>query len=412
MSADVTDNATPPRVAADAPDGFSGSGERDVHGHEGQLLVGRDLRTEDMVLNIGPQHPATHGVLRVVIKTDGEIVKALQPHVGNLHRCVEKIGESIPYYQWLPYVDRMDYLAAMCNEHVACMAIERLAGLEIPRRAEFCRIIVAEVQRILSHLMAIGVYGLDLGAFTPFLHQFRERERGLDLLDRISGGRLLYHYIQIGGVKRDFDREWLDELDAFLEAVETRVPEYNTLLMHNHIFQERTCGIGIIDRDTATRWGVTGPALRAAGVDWDVRRDAPYSIYNEFEFEVPQGHSGIAGVQGDCFQRHWIRFREVEESIKIVRQALAAMPEGPTRATLPKSFKPSTGEVYVRGENPRGELACYMVSEGKDTAYRIRCRGPSFSNIAVICEVAEGVLIADLVALIGSLDIVLGEVDR
>jgi NADH-quinone oxidoreductase subunit D len=390
----------------------TGAGEPVHELHERQLLVGRDLRTEEMILNIGPQHPATHGVLRVVIKTDGEIVRALQPHVGNLHRCAEKIGESVPYYQWVPYVDRMDYLAAMSNEHVACMAIERLGGIEVPERAEYIRVIVAEVQRILSHIMAIGVYGLDLGAFTPFLHQFRERERGMDLLDHISGGRLLYHYIRIGGVKRDLTQDWLDELDAFLAAVEKRLPEYNTLLLGNRIFQERTCNVGVIDRDTAVRWGVTGPALRAAGVDWDVRRDAPYSIYDRFDFEVPSGAAPMAGVVGDCFARHWIRVKEVEASVAIVRQALAQMPAGPVQATLPKSFRPPAGEVYVRGENPRGELACYFVSEGKDTAYRCRCRGPSFSNIAVITEVAEGVLVADLVALIGSLDIVLGEVDR
>jgi NADH-quinone oxidoreductase subunit D len=380
--------------------------------HERQALVGRDLRTEEMVFNMGPQHPATHGVLRVVVRTDGEVVRGLQPHVGNLHRCAEKIGESLPYYQWLPYVDRMDYLAAMCNEHVAAIAIERLGDVEVPERAEYCRVIVAEVQRILSHLMAIGVYGLDLGAFTPFLHQFRERERGLDLLDHLAGGRLLYHYVRIGGVKRDVSDEWLAELEAWLDDVDRRLPEYNTLLLDNRIFQERTFGIGVIDRDCAVRWGVTGPALRAAGVDWDCRRDAPYSIYDRFTFDVPCGHSGVGGVLGDCFQRHWIRVREVQESVRIVRQALARLPAGPVMGRVPKGFKPPAGEVYVRGETPRGELACYMVSVGKDTAWRVRCRGPSFSNIACVTEVAEGALIADLVALIGSLDIVLGEVDR
>jgi NADH-quinone oxidoreductase subunit D len=381
--------------------------------HERQALVGRDLRTEEMVFNMGPQHPATHGVLRVVIKSDGEIVRALEPHVGNIHRCVEKIGESVAFYQWMPYLDRMDYLAAMCNEHVGAMAIEKVGELAIPERAEYCRVIVAEVQRIISHLMAIGVYGLDLGAFTPFLHQFRERERGMDLLDHISGGRLLYHYIRIGGVKRDFSPEWLAELHAFLDAVEQRLPEYNTLLLDNRIFQERTFGVGVIDAETAARWGVTGPGLRAAGVDWDLRRDVPYSIYDRFDFEVPHGASGLGGVVGDCFQRHWVRVREVEESLKIVRQALQQMPEGPVMGRVPKGFKPPAGEVYVRGENPRGELACYMITAGKsEIAYRARCRGPSFSNIAAITEVAEGELIADLVALIGSLDIVLGEVDR
>ncbi len=399
---------------ADAPDLLSGGEpEGTTHIHERQELVGRDVRTEEMVFNMGPQHPATHGVLRVAVKTDGEYVRALQPHVGNIHRCVEKIGESVPYYQWVPYLDRMDYLAAMCNEHVGCMAIEQLGEIEVPERAEYIRIIVVELQRILSHLMAIGVYGLDLGAFTPFLHQFRERERGMDLLDHLSGGRLLYHYIRIGGVKRDVSRDWLDELEAFLADVEKRMPEYNTLLLHNHVFQERTFHVGIIDRDTAVRWGVTGPALRAAGVDWDCRRDAPYSIYDRFDFEVPHGVSDIGGEVGDCYQRHWIRVREVEESLKIIRQALAGLPEGPVMGRVPKGFKPKPGEVYVRGENPRGELACYMVSVGKsDKAWRARCRGPSFSNIACITEVSEGLLIGDLVSLIGSLDIVLGEVDR
>jgi NADH-quinone oxidoreductase subunit D len=380
--------------------------------HERQALVARSLRTEELIFNMGPQHPATHGVLRVVLKSDGEFVQALQPHIGNLHRCAEKIGESVPYYQWVPYVDRMDYLSAICDEHVACMAIERVGGVQVPERAEYVRVIVAEVQRILSHLFAIGVFGMDLGAFTPFLHQFRERERGLDLLDHISGGRLLYHFVRIGGVKRDLSREWIDELEAWLASVDRRLPEYNTLLLGNHVFQERTAGVGVIDRATCVDWGVTGPALRAAGVDWDVRRDAPYSIYDRFEFDVPVAPSGIAGVVGDCFHRHWIRVREVEESVKIVRQALAAMPEGEIQGRVPRGFKPPPGEVYVRGENPRGELAVYMIAQGEEKAYRARCRGPSFSNIGVVTEVSKGTLIADLVALIGSLDIVLGEVDR
>jgi NADH-quinone oxidoreductase subunit D len=380
--------------------------------HERQTLVSRDLRTEELVFNMGPQHPATHGVLRVVIKSDGEVVRGLEPHIGNLHRCSEKIGESVPYYQWLPYVDRWDYLAAINNEHVACMAIERLGEIEVPERAEYVRVIVAEVQRVISHLMAIGVYGLDLGAFTPFLHQFRERERGLDLLDHVSGGRLLYHFLRIGGVKRDLTPEWLDELETWLGHVERRLPEYNTLLLHNHIFQERTAGVGVISRHQAVQWGITGPALRASGVDWDTRRDVPYSVYERFAFDVPVGPSPVAGELGDCFARHWVRTREVLESIRIIRQAVAGLPAGPVLGRVPKGFKPPVGEVYVRGENPRGELATYMVSQGADTAYRIRCRGPSFSNIASITEISRGMLLADLVALIGSMDIVLGEVDR
>jgi NADH-quinone oxidoreductase subunit D len=377
-----------------------------------ERLVGQSLRTEELVVNMGPQHPSTHGVLRVVVKTDGEVVTALQPHVGNLHRCAEKIGESVPYYQWIPYVDRMDYLAAINNEHGVCIAIERLGGIVVPERGEYIRIILAEVQRVLSHLMAVGVYGLDVGAFTPFLHTFREREKGLDLLDHISGGRLLYHVIRIGGVKRDLSPEWIDECRAWLDEVERRMPEYNALLLNNHIFQERTCGIGVIDRETAIAWGVTGPALRASGVDWDVRRDAPYGIYDRFEFDVPVAPSGIRGTVGDCFNRHWVRLMEMEQSIRIVREALRRLPGGEFTAKVPRGFKPPKGEVFLRVENPRGELAYYLVSDGGEKAYRARCRGPSFSNIAVITEVAPGTLIADLVALMGSMDIVLGEVDR
>ena len=377
-----------------------------------EKYVGQSLRTEELVVNMGPQHPSTHGVLRVVIKTDGEVVTALQPHIGNLHRCAEKIGECLPYYQWLPYVDRMDYLAAINNEHGACIAIERLAGITVPERAEYIRMILAEVQRVTSHIFAMGVYGLDVGAITPFLHTFRERERGLDLLDHISGGRLLYHVIRIGGVKRDLSPEWIDECHAFLDAVERRLPEYNQLLLDNHIFQERTAAIGVISPEKAVAWGVTGPALRASGVDWDTRRDAPYGIYDRYPFEVPVAPSGITGVVGDCFHRHWVRFKETEQAISLARRALRDLPPGEIQAKLPKTLKPPKGEVFVRVENPRGELAYYMVADGTEKAWRIRCRGPSFSNIAVITDVAPGTLIADLVALMGSLDSVLGEVDR
>ena len=379
---------------------------------EDQRIVEFDVRTDEMLVNMGPQHPSTHGVLRLVLRTDGEVVSEVTPHIGYLHRCAEKIGESLPYYQWLPYVDRMDYLAAINNEHGACLAIERLGGIVVPERAEYVRLILAEVQRVASHIFAMGVYGLDIGAITPFLHTFRERERGLDLLDHIAGGRLLYHVVRIGGVKRDLSPEWIDECHAFLDAVERRLPEYNALLLDNHIFQERTCGIGVITGTQAVAWGVTGPALRASGVDWDCRRDAPYGIYDRFPFEVPVAPSGLAGTVGDCFHRHWVRFKEVEQSISIVRRALRALPPGEIMAKLPKTFKPPKGEVFVRVENPRGELAYYAVSEGAEKPWRMRCRGPSFSNIAVVTEIAPGTLIADLVALMGSLDIVLGEVDR
>lgn len=383
----------------------------------------RDVRTDELVVNMGPQHPATHGVLRVVVKTDGEVVLDLQPHVGNLHRCKERIGENLLYGQFVPYTDRLDYLASMNNELAYCLAVEKLLGVEPPERTQYIRVCMAELNRIASHLMSIGTYGLDMGAITPFLYAFRERETSLDLMEEVSGGRMLYHYVRLGGVARDLTPGWAGRCRALMTDMDRRIGEYNTLLTWNKIFIERTAGIGVLDRETCFDWGITGPALRASGVDWDVRRDEPYSVYPHLKFVVPSGHGTPAGakvgVMGDCWHRHWIRMLEMEQSVSLVRQCLDRIeslppPENPEAmgAKLPKMLRPAPGEVYFRAENPRGELAFYLQSDGTTNPWRLRVRGPSFCNIAVLGAISKGHLLADLVAIIGSIDIVLGEVDR
>jgi NADH-quinone oxidoreductase subunit D len=383
----------------------------------------RDVRTDELVVNMGPQHPATHGVLRVVVKTDGEVVLDLQPHVGNLHRCKEKIGENLLYGQFMPYTDRMDYLASMNNEFAYALAVEKLLGVGPPERTEYIRVCMAELNRIASHLMSIGTYGLDMGAITPFLYAFRERETALDLMEEVSGGRMLYHYIRIGGIARDLTEGWAGRCRALMDEMDRRIVEYNTLLTWNKIFIERTAGVGVLDRQTAFDWCITGPGLRAAGVDWDVRRDEPYAVYPHLKFQVPVGHGTPegekVGVLGDCWHRHWIRMLEMEQSVSLVRQCLDKIeslpkPETPDAisAKMPKLLRPPEGEVYFRAENPRGELAFYLASDGSTNPWRLRVRGPSFCNIAVLGTVSRGHLLADLVAIIGSIDIVLGEVDR
>jgi NADH-quinone oxidoreductase subunit D len=383
----------------------------------------RDVRTDELIVNMGPQHPATHGVLRVVLKTDGEVVLDVQPHVGNLHRCKERIGENLLYGQFMPYTDRMDYLAAMNNELAYALAVEKLLGVGPPERTSYIRVCMAELNRIASHLMSIGTYGLDMGAITPFLYAFRERETALDLMEEVSGGRMLYHYIRIGGVARDLTEGWAGRCRALMTDMDRRIGQYNTLLTWNKIFIERTAGIGVLDRETAFDWGITGPALRAAGVDWDVRRDEPYSVYPNLKFVVPVGHGtpggAKVGVIGDCWHRHWIRMLEMEQSVSLVRQCLEKIESLPAPANpddisakMPKLLRPAEGECYFRAENPRGELAFYLQSDGSTNPWRLRCRGPSFCNIAVLGAISKGHLLADLVAIIGSIDIVLGEVDR
>ncbi|MEM8882891.1 MAG: NADH-quinone oxidoreductase subunit D [Planctomycetota bacterium] len=384
----------------------------DQGGERAAPKLPRDIATDELVFNMGPQHPSTHGVLRVVLRTDGEVVLGCQPLIGNLHRCAEKILESLTYVQGMPYVDRMDYLGALNMELGLALAVEHAAGVEVPKRAQYLRVITCEINRIISHLLANGQFGLDMGAFTPFLYMFREREEGIKLLNELTGGRLLYHYIRYGGVTRDAPQEWLDNVKKWCDHVEKHIPEYNNLLTYNRIFLNRSVGVAIIDKETAIDFGATGPILRAAGVKRDLRKDMPYSSYEDFDFEVPQPPFE-EGVPGCSWTRYRLRMAEIEESLKIIRQAVDKIPEGDfTHKKVTRAWKAPPGEAYVATEAPRGELSTYFLSDGGKFPYRVRMRGPSFHNISVMEDTARGLLIGDLIALMGSIDITLGEVDR
>ncbi len=370
------------------------------------------IKTEEMVLNMGPQHPSTHGVLRLKIKTDGEIVSHIEPHLGYLHRCFEKHCENVTYPQVIPYVDRCDYLASMNNSHVWAMAVEKLMGIEIPERVEYIRVIMAELQRIASHLMAVGAMGLDLGGITPITYTFRDRERILDLFEYTCGARLLYNYIWIGGVSHDLPPNFVQYAREFLEWFEPQIVEYDRLLTYNKIFIERTADVGVLPADVAINWGCTGPVLRASGVEWDLRKAEPYSIYDRFDFDVVVG-KGEVGTVGDCWDRYWVRVEELRQSVRIVRQALDQLPpEGDVHAAVPKKVRPPKGEIHFRAENPKGDLGFYIVSDGSPKPYRVKMRSPAFCNLSVINEIARGWMISDVIAVLGSLDIVLGEIDR
>ena len=387
-------------------------GVRLNEGERAAPVLPRDIATDELVFNMGPQHPSTHGVLRVMLRTDGEVVLEAAPLIGNLHRCCEKILESLTYVQGLPYVDRMDYLGSLNMELGLVLAVEKAGGIEVPKRAQYLRVVMCEINRAISHLFAAGQFGLDMGAFTPFLYMFREREEGLNVLNEITGGRLLYHYIRYGGVTRDVPDGWIDRCLKWCDRVDSHMDEYNTLLTYNHIFLNRTCGVAIIDKETSLQFGATGPILRAAGVKRDLRKDMPYSSYEDFDFEVPVGPFD-KGVVGDSWNRHRQRLLELGESIKIIRQALANLPEGETQhKKVTRAWKAPVGEAYVASEAPRGEISTYFVSDGGKFPYRMKMRGPSFYNIALLEECSRGLLIGDLIALMGSVDITLGEVDR
>lgn len=369
------------------------------------------LRTEELLINMGPQHPSTHGVLRLVVQTDGEMVRETWPQIGFLHRCFEKIAESLTYAQTVPYTDRMDYLGSVNNALAFCLPVEKLGGIEVPERAAYLRVMTAELNRIASHLIAFGTYALDLGAFTPFLYGFREREMIVAILEQLSGGRLLYHYPRIGGVASDLTPEVAADIRAFLVQMRKVWPEYNALLSENQIFIKRTANVGVVTAQQAIGYGFTGPCLRGSGIQFDLRKNQPYSLYERFEFDVPVGQ-GIKGATGDCWDRYWVRMLEILESCRIVEQALDGLPEGPIKAKLGRDVKLPVGEVYVPCENPRGELGFYLVSDGANKPVRVKSRGPSFCNLSITNALCRNVLLADVVAILGSIDIVLGEVDR
>jgi NADH-quinone oxidoreductase subunit D len=372
--------------------------------------AGKALETQDMLLNMGPQHPSTHGVLRLMIRTDGELVSEVTPVVGYLHRCAEKIGENLRYEQFVPYTDRMDYLSSMSDNLGFCLAVERLLQVEVPPRAQYIRVIMAELNRIASHLLAFGTYGLDIGAFTPFLYAFREREMILNMFEYVCGARLTYNYVKVGGVMRDVDKKFAEMVFNFLDIFDDRLKDYNELLSYNQIFITRTRGLGVIPAAMAVDYGLTGPNLRASGVDYDVRKAMPYSGYDKFQFKTCLGSDKV-GVLGDCWNRYWVRIEEMIESCKIVRQAMEGLPAGKVAADLRK-IKPAKGEAYTCIENPRGEMGFYIISDGSETPTRVKVRAPSFVNLAIMPEAGKGVLIADLIAILGSIDIVLGEIDR
>ena len=374
--------------------------------------TGRTVRTEEMLLNMGPQHPSMHGVLRLELVIDGEIVIDVVPQIGYLHRCFEKHAESMANYQQVvPYVDRMDYCAAMNMDFGYVIAVEKLLGIKVPERVEYIRVIMAELQRIASHLIAAGTYGLDIGAWTPFLYMFRDRERILDLYEMTCGARLLYNYMWVGGVSHDLPPGFIDKAKDFCKYFRPKIEEYNNLLSFNEIFIKRTANVGVLPADVAIAYGVSGPVLRGSGVNFDLRRDDPYSIYNRFEWE-PQIGKGEMGTVGDCWDRYIVRIREMEQSINIVEQALNQIPDGDVASAIPKRIRPNPGDVYARTESARGELGFYVVSDGSGKPFRVKGRSPCFVHLSVLPEISRGSMIADMIAIAGSLDIVLGEVDR
>ncbi len=369
------------------------------------------LKTELLTVNMGPQHPATHGVLRVEIKTDSEIVAEAIPHIGYLHRCKEKHSESLDYRGVIPYVDRMDYLAAMNMELGYCLTIEKMLGTEVPKRATYIRMVCAELQRIASHLMFFGTYAIDLGAFSPFLYAFQKREEILRLFEEFSGARLLYNYIWIGGVWNDITDKHIERILKFCDELSEELKKYDTLVSQNRIFIERTANVGLISQTLCYEYGLTGPLLRGSGIKWDLRKNRPYCFYDKMEFEIPVG-LGEKGTLGDCYDRYSVRMREMIESIKIIRQCLQGIEAGPVMGKVAKVLKVPAGEIYFRTECPRGELGYHLISDGSKKPYRLKVKSSCFTHVSVLPELAPGQMIADLVATIGSIDIVLGEVDR
>jgi len=364
------------------------------------------LGADEISLNRGPQHPSTHGVLRVKLKLDGERVVGSECIIGYLHRGVEKIAEHRSYQQFAPYVDRMDYVAAVSNGLGYCEAVEKLLGAEAPARARVVRTILTELQRIASHLLWLGTHALDIGALTPIFYCFREREEILKIFEKYCGARLTTHAFRIGGCQYETYAGFEKEVTNYVKYLPAKIDEYEALLTTNRIWLERTKNIGILPDKDAIALGVTGPVLRASGVKWDLRKAQPYSGYNNFDFEIPVGENG------DTFDRYIVRIKEMHQSLRIIEQAVNGIPEGPIMAKVPKVIKPPVGEIYQSIEAPKGELGYFIVSDGSTQPYRVRVRPPSFVNLQSLDTMVRGMLVADVVAVIGTLDIVLGEVDR
>ncbi len=392
-----------------------------------------DVEGEKMVLNMGPSHPATHGVLRLKLEMDGELITKAEPDVGYLHRGDEKIAENMTYNQFIPYTDRLDYLAPLANNVHYVLAVEKLLGVEekIPERCQYIRTICCELARVSAHLLGLGAFAMDTGAFTVFLHTFTEREKIYYLIEALTGARFTTSYTRVGGLSRDLPEDWLRELSKFLDEVEVNFDETEKLLTRNPIFLERTQDVGVISREEAIDFGLSGPNLRASNVEHDVRRAHPYMIYDRFDFEVP------VGTKGDCYDRYAIRILEMRESVKILRQCIKDIPDGPINVDDGKIVLPTkekvmtsmeelihqfmivtqgqdapTGEIYFGAENPKGELGFYINSLGGGTPHRLKIRAPSFVNLSILSHLLPGYMMADVVAILGSLDFVMGECDR
>jgi NADH-quinone oxidoreductase subunit D len=364
------------------------------------------LRTEEFVVNMGPHHPSTHGVCRLLLTMDGERVIKIEPYVGYLHRAIEKICENRTYAQCIPILDRLEYVTAMSCNYVFALASERLAAIQVPERAEFLRVIMLELNRVASHLLWYGTTALDLGAITPFLYGFRERELIMDLFEMTCGQRLTYNYIRIGGVSKDIPPQFVPQCREAVAVITEKMRDYEGLLNENPIWLARNKGVGILSPELAVAYGVSGPVLRASGVKHDLRKDDPYSIYDRFDFEIP------IQKNGDCYDRYIQRLEEIKQSLRIITQALDGLPEGIIKTKIPVHFKPPAGETYARIENSRGELSVYVRSDGSVKPLRMKARGGSFNHLQVLPEIGKGLLIADIVAIMASLDIILPEVDR
>ena len=396
---------------------------------EDPRIIEFDVRTDEMLVNMGPQHPSTHGVLRLVLKTEGEIVSETIPHLGYLHRCAEKICENLTPRQLIPYTDRMDYLAGMNMNLGWALCVEKLLQHDLPEKAKHLRVIIAELGRVASHLVGMGAYGLDLGTFSPFLYAFREREKILDLFEEACGARLTYSYLTPGGATADLPHGWLQKLEAFLKQFEPVILEYHALLTTNAIFVKRTANIGVMSAETAINYGCTGPVLRGSGVDHDLRRDGEEiytEMYDGYAFEVAVEKDGsyptdhdypgvpVDAVLGDCWHRFFVRMIEVIQSIDLIRQAIGrySTAAGDWGIPIKLTQKLPKGEAYLETEAPRGQMGFYLVSDGSSIPWRVRARSSCFCNLSVTSELCRGCLIADVPAIVGSLDVVMGEIDR
>jgi len=394
-------------------------------------LVGSDLLGEKLILNMGPSHPATHGVLRLVLELDGELIAKVTPDIGYLHRGDEKIAENMQYNQFVPYTDRLDYLAPLANNVAYALAVEKLMGWELPPRGKAIRVICCEMARISSHLLGLGAFALDLGAMTVFLYTFTEREKLYNLIELLTGARFTTSYTRIGGQTRDLPETFLPQLRDFLKQFPARLDESDNMLTRNRIFVDRTRDIGVISGEQALDYGLTGPNLRGSGIDHDLRKKHPYLDYQNYDFDIP------VGSVGDCYDRYLVRLEEMRQSVRILEQAIDKLPDGPINVTDPKNFPPPKtavltkmeelihhfiihtegidappGEVYFGAENPKGELGFYINSRGGGTPHRLKIRAPSFCNLSVLPAILPGHMMSDIVAILGSLDFVMGECDR